>query len=237
MNRPLLAVLFAAIAIGAWIFGARLPGGFRISGSGPITVIETEAAPTPMEAALVLRAILRFDPQSITFVDPLDGADGEPLLRSRLADTRIPVTFAPPAPAAGTPRVSADRLPFDRLLLRIERSERGEVALDLDALFRGRPVYVETAGTDRAPALATRIEPARPVNWPGVFGVLLAASLPWWPLRRHNRALLALAVASAWMLAAVSVQREFDVAIPIAFAPLLPLLALIPPGRPRVVSH
>lgn len=239
MKSALLAFVLAALTFGVWMLDPHRPPGLEIAPPPPIAVIETSAPPTPMEAALVLRAVTRFHPQSVTFLDPLSGSDGAPLLRSRLADEKIPVQFASatPPPSTKTPP-PAGRISLDQLLLRIERSERGEISLDLDARFAGRAVYVVTAGTNVAPRsnALPRVKFSGPPPWAGWIGVALAASLPWWPLRRSSRALTALAVCALWLLAAVTAQSEFGVSLPVTFAPALPLLALIPPGRSRKVS-
>ncbi len=229
--RIVTAVVYALLALGAMMLGQRLPLAFAVEGRGPVTVIETPAAPTPMEAALILRAVMRYEPRSVTFIDPLAGGDGEPLLRAKLAEAAVPVTFRPEPPDAveGAPKPPPiSRLALDQLLLRVERTEQGLPDAELDALFRGRPVYVETEGGTLTPRVATRVIPSRHVGWPGWLGALLVASLPWWRVGGLNRFLVATAVASGWVLGVIGLQAQWNLVIPFAFTPLLPLLALMP---------
>jgi len=284
-----------------------------------IAVIETDKPATALDAALALRAILRYEPKGIVFLDPLTNLNGLPLLLSKLGDARQPIAFttnaglpplsgikigsevpslsgdggfAPPDRSAGCepsvvvgrngnhavasspltlllavnhiPPAAArgivpgtihsgpvvapvnstgqatinpltakaiERITLDRLMVRSERSERGEITVDLDNLFRERLVAVQVAGGRGATLLAAlqngfAESPAPP--WVAYLGVLLAASLPWWRVRRFHRCLLALLATGWWLLVALAAYQEFRIVMPILPALLLPLLALIP---------
>jgi hypothetical protein len=125
------------------------------------------------------------------------------------------------------------RITLDQLMLRAERSEQGAISVDLDTLFRGRMVVLQKEGEAGAPgvaALCNRLVEA-PLPTGSEWGLLLVvATLPWWPGRRIDRALLALGVSGLWVLMSLAVYQEFQVAAPLLVMLLLPLLALIPPG-------
>ncbi|MDD5199529.1 MAG: hypothetical protein PHC88_06960 [Terrimicrobiaceae bacterium] len=337
MRRRLWALLFAVIAAAAaWFEGGPFgsPGRAWLGASGlpsnPETIAAVEVPATAergigaLDAALVLRAVLRFAPKGIAFLDPIASGDGMPLLTSKLGDAKLPVVFTANAGgivlpditiAPGVPRLpvipaavppghsvgcaapsgpgvlvigrSADRavpssalqllldvdrgptlsgkvpgmirggmivapvnvagrsavnslaarfverISLDRLLVRTEQSERGEIVADLSNLFRDRLIAVEIAGGGGAIGLAALrdnlADAEAPPAWSG-FGVLLVASLPWWRQSRMNRMLAALAAACGWLLLAMALYQQFRIVIPLSVAPLLPLLALIPRG-------
>ncbi len=246
MRRILLALPLAAAAAALAILAEPGPLGAALSsvisaGDLPLrprvlAVVETSAPPTPLDAALILRATLRFDPDRVTFLDPLAGDEGRPVLDSKLADAKAPVAFAASSPGRTPPKnpIAArwvERIPFDRLMLRAERSERGEITADLDNLFRGREIAVQMAGAAGAVDLAAArnglVEtPPRPeLSW---VAVALAGSLPWWRGGRLHRALAALGVACAWLLLAFAIHPQSHLVLPLAAMLSLPLLALVP---------
>ncbi len=220
MRRGWLALIFAGITAAISIF--QYPKSPSI-----VTVIETDGPASPLDAALILRATMRYAPISITFLDPLAGEEGRPLLRSKLEDAKTPVAFSVPAGATIVPSQAVRTISFDRLMVRTERSERGEVNADLDGLFRQRRVVVRGAHAAEPLRLAG-ITPGGSIVF-GVVAVMLAASLPWWRFSRANRVLAAVAAACAWLLLALAVWQEFGLVAPVAAVAVLPLLALIPP--------
>jgi hypothetical protein len=221
MKRLLFAGLFAGIA-------AALPIP-RMSLPPAVTVIETAGPATPLDAALILRAIFRYSPKSVTFLDPLAGEDGRSFLDSKLADTKVPVSIGAGSAKTGSGKPLPDSVPsisFDGLMVRTERSERGEVSLDLDGLFRNRAVLVERTGGGGVAQMIPEEPWARPVwKW---SSVLLAASLPWWPFGRVERGLIALGVGCGWGLLGMALQQELGVALPWIYLPLLAIFAVIP---------
>lgn len=336
MRRRLWAVLFAAIAAAAARFEggpSGAPGRAWLGASGlrsnPEAVTVVEINPPAgggrigaLDAALVLRAVLRFAPKGIAFLDPIASGDSMALLSSKLGDANVPVVFTANAGgtalpevaiASGVPRLPAipaavprghsvgcaapsgpgvlvigrsadhavpssalrllieidqtpnvrgrvpgviragrivapvnlagrsavnplaarfvERISLDRLLVRTEQSERGEIVADLSNLLRDRLIAVEIAGGRGALGLAAlrdnlADEEASPA-W-AALGVLLAASLPWWRQSRMNRVLGALGAGCAWLLLAMALYQQFRILIPLSVAPLLPLLAPIP---------
>lgn len=153
-------------------------------------------------------------------------------------------TFSP-VDAAGCARINplaaryVRSVTLDQLMLRTERSERGEISADLTTLFQGRLVAIQTAGENRALGLAAlRNNLAESPFSAGVewIGLLVVAMLPWWRSSRINRALFALGVSCAWLLLALAIYQEFRIAMPISIAVALPLLALIPPGRAAAIK-
>lgn len=287
--------------------------------SETVTVIETEKPASALDAALALRAILRYQPKGIVFLDPITNLNGLPLLLSKLGDATQPITFttnaglpplsgirigaaasslsgdggfAPPdrsagcepsvvvgrsgkhavassplalllavnhlSPAAARGAVpgtihagpvvapvnaaghatidplavhAIERITLDRLMVRSERSEHGEITVDLDNLFHARLVAVQAAGGSGATLLAalqTGLAESPAPPWAAYLGVLLAASLPWWRASRFHRCLLAVLATGWWLLIALAAWQEFHIVVPILPALLLPLLAWIP---------
>lgn len=126
-----------------------------------------------------------------------------------------------------------ERVTLDRLMVRSERSEHGEITVDLDNLFRGRLVAVQTVGGRGATLLAALqngLAGSSAPPWVACLGVVLVASLPWWRASRFHRCLLALLATGWWLLVAMEAWQEFRVIMPVISALLLPLLALIPRG-------
>jgi hypothetical protein len=124
-----------------------------------------------------------------------------------------------------------ERITLDRLMVRAERSEHGEITVDLDNLFHGRLIAVQTANGNGATLLAALqnglIEAPAPA-WVTYVAVLLAASLPWWRAGRFPRCLVALLATGWWLLIALDAYQEARIVVPILPALLLPFLALIP---------
>jgi hypothetical protein len=256
MRRLGLALLLAAVAAAVAYFDPLAEwsraslAAVTLPRLQTITAIETTGAATPLDAALVLRAVLRYGPKSVAFLDPLAGDDGMPLLISKLGDARMPVEFAADTklprmarvatlPAMPSHRMDAfagryvERVTLDQVMIRTERSERGEIAIALDNLFRNRVVAVETTGGQRSARFAAALNGLAAAEFPpaGWAAVLIAATLPWWRAGRFARAFAALGVTCACLLLALSVYAQFHVAIPLTATLLLPFLALIPPGR------
>lgn len=147
-----------------------------------------------------------------------------------------------PVDAAGRARINplasrfVNGIAFDQLLLRTERREQGAISVDLDILFRGRLVAVQNAGETRAlglAALRNRLAESPPPAGLEWIGLVLVATLPWWRGSRVHRALLALGAGCAWVLMSLAIYEQSRVALPLSIMLLLPLLALIPPGRKR----
>ncbi|MGH8046437.1 MAG: hypothetical protein ACREKL_04255 [Chthoniobacterales bacterium] len=337
MRRPFAAMLLAALAAVAVTFEAGSTGApvrnFFSAWLGANAVPETpgiiavveipQANGIPaLDAALILRAVMRYDPRAVAFLVPVRLDGNEPLLASKLAASKIPVTFTSndrPEPLPGVaitsslpqlPRLPAfvprgsvaggsatapaghvlivarqgahavasnvlclaaekskisggvpgdvqagsmlvpvdsagltkinpiareyvERIPIGQLMLETERSEGGSISTVLDAKFRGRLVAVQAAGQNSAEGTAAILNHLveRPV--PDVIPaacVLLAALLPWWSATRRGRVMLAFVACCGWALLALAVYQEFQMAMPLLPATLLPLLALIPPG-------
>lgn len=247
MRRILPAILLAAIAAAIALcveptsIGAALRSGIGADPVPPhpeiVAVIETSAPPSPLDAALILRATLRFHPKGVTFFDPLVGVEGRALLQSKLDETHVPIQFAAAGKGITVPSVARDpgrwteQIPFDRLMVRTERGDRGEIAADLDHLFHGRWIAVQTAGETGAAKLARALNDYRPPGvplWSAWVAVALAASLPWWRMRRVHRAMTALGLTCGWLLLVLAMIPS-HVAIPFAGMLALPLLAVIPP--------
>lgn len=247
MRRILAAIPLAAAAAAIAIFvepgpiGAALRAGIGADALPPhpeiVAVVETPAPPSPLDAALILRATLRFQPRGVTFFDPLAGPEGRALLEAKLGETSIPIQFAAPAKEITVPASLPDagrwteRITFDRLMVRTERGDRGEISADLDRLFRDRWIAVQTPGGNGAAELALALNHYRPPTVPlgaAWVAVALAASLPWWRLGRAHRGLAALGLTCAWLLLVLALIPS-HVAVPFAGMLVLPLLALIPP--------
>lgn len=133
-----------------------------------------------------------------------------------------------------------ERITLGDLLLRTEHSEEGEISTDLDTIFRSRIVAVQLAGGMQPAGLAglfnhllttTTVSPAL-----ALAGIVIAASLPWWSIRRRERWILALIVSCSWALLALALFGEFALAAPLSIAFLLPVLALVP-VRPAGLRH
>ena len=109
MKRVVFAGLLAAIAAGAAWHDASPAGapirdefrGWLAANALPVQTEEItaiEMSPPakdirPLDAALVLRAVLRYAPRAIVFLDPI-GADADPtLLASKLSEAKIPVVL------------------------------------------------------------------------------------------------------------------------------------------------
>jgi hypothetical protein len=331
MKRTGVALCFAILALAISLFVEPGPAGdfcrkwmVAAAAATPpetIAVIETAKPASALDAALVLRAILRYQPKGIVLLDPLTDLGGLPLLLSKLGDAQQPITFTtnaglPPLPGVAIdgaiPSLSTDggfappdrlagcepslvvgrsgnhavassplalllavnhlppaavrgavpgtihagpvvvplnaagqatldplaakwteRITLDRLMVRSERSEHGEITVDLDNLFHGRLVAVQTLGGRGATFLAALqnglAESAAP-PWVAGLGILLVASLPWWRVSRFHRCLLALLATGWWLLVALEAWQEFRIVMPILPALLLPLLAWIPRG-------
>jgi hypothetical protein len=147
-----------------------------------------------------------------------------------------------PVDASGCARIHplaasfVDRIAFDQLMLKTERSEQGAIGAGLDRLFRGRLIAVQTAnGTDaiRLAALRNGLTECPPPIWLTAGFVLLVVTLPWWRGGRGHRVALALGVSCAAALLALAVYQEWRILLPLAAVALLPLLAIIPGAAAR----
>jgi hypothetical protein len=118
------------------------------------------------------------------------------------------------------------RVGFDELMVRTERSERGEIGAGLDAALRGRWVAVQLAGGRGAICLAALsnglVEAPSPFGL-ATLGILLVVSVPLWP--RNGRVLAACGASAMWALLALAFYKEFHFVAPLFPVPLLPLLA------------
>lgn len=126
------------------------------------------------------------------------------------------------------------RMNFGELMVRMERSEHGEIGADLDALFRDRWVGVQLAGERGAVCLAALmnglVENPPPVGL-ATLGILLAVCVPLWP--RRGRVLAACGAACIWALMALAFYAEFHFVAPLFPVSLLPVLALVSVRRKR----
>lgn len=133
-----------------------------------------------------------------------------------------------------------ERIAYSDLLLRTEHSEEGEISTDLDATFRSRVIAVQLAGGMQPEGLAALfnhlLTTASVSPWLSLAGLVIAASLPWWGVRRRDRMVLALIVGCSWVLLALALFGEFALAAPMSIAFLLPLMALVP-VRPAGLPH
>ncbi len=280
---------------------------------------------TALDAALVLRAVERFNPQSVVFLNPIAADTNRPLLESKLRDARFPVIFSATSgliplanvsasdrvtevvagswsapgtasagawinqPAVGTAQLAvrlgtsvapsaaflaaltradvappavtgtipgslqaasrvypvradgsalvnpaAERLietmPFDELMVQIERSEQGRISPGLQDQFSDRVVAVGSvaAGIAGAVALAAiengLLEKLAPW-WVAPLFALVAASLPWWGRKRFDRFVWAVIAGTVWILLALAFYQEFRVVLPLSLSLILPLFA------------
>ena len=249
MKRLGCAFILLALAVAATFVEARTP--FRadciewlatcVRPAHPqyVTAVQMPDSGKPipsLDAALILRAALRYSPKEIVFLVPIEKSDAASALSSQLSDAKAPVSFSPPkddgAPVVGAVAARyVRRIDFGQLMVRNEQSEQGTIGGNLDALFRDSVVVVQSAwdkGALRIAALANRLteQPAPP--WIYVLCVLPALTLPWWRGSRQMRFLFALVAACGWLLIAQAVYQEFQIPMPLLAMLLLPLPALIP---------
>jgi hypothetical protein len=341
MKRIGLALVFAIIAAAGILAEVRSPAwpaiqAWMIANAGPtdpvpITVVEIgssaqSGAIGSLDAALVLRSVLPYEPKGIVFLDPIARDSEASLLEAKLVDARTPVVFTSDRDLSPLPHVAATstipevlpsrawvpagfsagceraasgqqvalvgregeravpsnvlrfflaangvplnsvhgavpgilqagkyalpvdaggwsifepraarllgRITFSDLLLRTEHSEEGEISTDLDAMFRSRVIAVQLAGgmqPDGLAALFNHLLTTGTVSlWLVLAGAVLAASLPWWSVRRRDRVLLALIASCWWVLLGLALFAEFALAAPLSVAVLLPIMALFP---------
>jgi hypothetical protein len=94
-------------AIQAWMVANAGP-----SAPVPITVVEIgSSAPSGaigcLDAALILRSVLPYEPKGVVFLDPIVRDNDAPLLEAKLGDARTPVTFTSESGLAPLPHVAA----------------------------------------------------------------------------------------------------------------------------------
>lgn len=122
MNRISSAIVIAAISLAA-IFFETGPQGASVRAASTewlaanalpkhpekVTAIEVASnggKMSALDAALVLRAILRYQPKGLAFLAPIAAGGESALLASKLEDAKLPVVFTSGGPLVPLPNVS-----------------------------------------------------------------------------------------------------------------------------------
>jgi len=104
MRRPFVALLLGALAAAMIALGARPAArafftGWLGANAIPASPEKVAAIEVPqdkisaMDAALILRAVLRYEPRGVSFLVPIQLDGKESLLAAKLAEAKTPVTF------------------------------------------------------------------------------------------------------------------------------------------------
>jgi hypothetical protein len=141
---------------------------------------------------------------------------------------RVPIEVDGSATVSPLSERRVESMDFDALMMRVERSERGEIGADLDAFFRGRWLVVQLAGSRGAACLSGLlngfVETSPPV-WIPVLGVLLVMGAQEFPKRR--RVAGACVASGVWLILALTIYGEFRFVVPLFPVVAMPLIALL----------
>ncbi len=149
----------------------------------------------------------------------------------RAGELRIPMEVDGSATLNPQAKNAVERMGLESLLMREERSERGEIGADLDAFFRGRWVVVQIVGAQGATCLAGLLNgfvETSPPAWISVLGVVLVMGVQGFPERRRMAG--ACFASGVWLVLALAIYGEFHFVVPLFPAIVMPLIAVVTAG-------